>query len=101
LKIHGDANVADMKAKIRALKIELQDLNDQFQRTVDKTKRQNDENHKIYEQDALINRLKVKIEKKTIRARANYENLRKVLSKTEIFKYGYTKTFNDSNLGIM
>lgn len=101
MRMQEDENVEDMKAMIRALKLELQDANNQFQRTVDKTKRQNDENHKIYEQDAMINRLKLKVEKRTNLARKMYENMRKVLSKTEIFKYGYTKTFNDSNLGIM
>jgi len=63
VKRKGETDTAVFKDRIRGLKLELQGLNDLFKRVVDKTKRQNDENHKIYDQNALINRLKVKVQK--------------------------------------
>lgn len=88
-----------MKQKIRALKEELQRLNDMFKSVVDKTKKQNDENHKIYDQNKLINRLKNKIQKKTKKTTAENKSNKNVLSKLEQFGFGYQKTFKDKPVG--
>ena len=88
-----------MKEKIRLLKKELQDLNDLFKKAVDKTKRQNDENHKIYDQNALINRLKVKIQKKARKTEKENAVNKDVINKLEKFGYGYQKTFKTKTQG--
>lgn len=85
--------MADMKDKLRSLKSDLHDLNNHFQKKVDQTKRQNDENHKIYDQNALINRLKRKVEKKAIKTGTQNKTNKDVISKLEKFGYGYQKTF--------
>lgn len=88
-----------MNAKIRQLKAELQTLNDQFKDIVAKTKNQNDENHKIYDQNALINKLKVKVEKKTKRTETENKANKNVISKLETFGYGYQKSFKTKPSG--
>lgn len=88
-----------MNNKIRQLKVELQTLNDQFKDLVAKTKKQNDENHKIYDQNALINKLKVKVEKKTKRTEAENKANKNVISKLETFGYGYQKSFKAKAAG--
>lgn len=88
-----------MKDKIRQLKMDLQDLNDQFNVAVDRTKRQNDENQKIHAQNALINKLKVKIQKKETRTRKQNQVYKDVINKLEKFGYGYQKTFKNKTTG--
>lgn len=87
-----------MKAKIRELKSQLEGLNIEFKETVGKTKVQNDENHKIYDQNALINRLKVKVEKKATKTgTANRANVEKICS-LEKLAFGYQKSFTGKDV---
>ena len=74
-------------------------MNELFKKAVDKTKRQNDENHKIYDQNALINRLKVKIQKKAKRTERENRTNKDVINKLEKFGYGYQKTFKTKTHG--
>jgi hypothetical protein len=82
-----------MKDKLRTLKSDLHDLNNHFQKKVDQTKRQNDENHKVYDQNALINRLKRRVEKKAVKTGTQNKTNKEVISKLEKFGYGYQKTY--------
>lgn len=98
VKRQGDGNVLDMKAKIRDLKSQLEGLNIEFKETVEKTKAQNDDNHKIYDQNALINRLKVKVEKKATKTgTANRANVEKICS-LEKLAFGYQKSFTGKDV---
>lgn len=98
-KRKGEEEISVIKNKIRQLKKELQGLNDLFKIAVDKTKRQNDENHKIYSQNALINKLKVKIQKKQIKTQKQNQTYKDVINKLEKFGYGYQKTFKTKTSG--
>jgi hypothetical protein len=77
----------------------LQRLNDSFKSVVEKTKKQNDENHKLHDQNKLVNRLKNKIEKKAKKTTAEHKSNKNVISKLEQFGFGYQKTFKDKPVG--
>jgi hypothetical protein len=92
-------HVADLRNKIRELKIQLQNLNNMFKSTVENTKLQNQENHKIHDQNKLVNRLKSKIGKKSKKTTNENKSHKLVLGKLETFGYGYQKTFKDKAKG--
>ncbi|CAI2369184.1 unnamed protein product [Moneuplotes crassus] len=95
----GEESLAFIRSKTSQLRAELQRLNDLFKISVDKTKRQNDKNQKIYDQNAEMNKLKIKIQKKMINTKKQSETFKDVINKLEKFGYGYQKTFKRKTQG--
>lgn len=89
----GNDAIEQLKDQIAALKTEKHEQDELFKAIVAKTKKQNDENHKIYDQNALINKLKGKVFKKSKKTGTENRQKKLIIQKLESFGYGYQKTF--------
>lgn len=88
-----------MREKIAARKNELKLLNDQFKATVEKTKKQNQENGYLHEQATLLQQLKKKISKKHSKLSTKHKQNKNVISKLESIGYGYQKSYSEKPTG--